>query len=112
MKIKTIESQSRRDFNAIYQCEHCGHEKKGSGYDDANFHNNVIPKMKCENCGKIKKGVSKMKITLRDYKKELEDMLKDALKYGSGYRQAGISKTINMVEEDIKELGLNHIIEI
>lgn len=52
MKIKRIESQSRRDFNAIYECEHCGHTKKGYGYDDDNFHRNVIPKMKCDKCGK------------------------------------------------------------
>lgn len=51
MKIKTIESQSRRDFNAIYECEHCGHTQKGYGYDDKNFHENVIPNMKCNNCG-------------------------------------------------------------
>lgn len=52
MKIKTIESQNRRDFYAIYECEHCGHTKRGSGYDDSNFHRNVIPVMKCEKCGK------------------------------------------------------------
>ena len=53
MKIKKINSQSRRDFWADYECEHCGHvEKNKSGYDDANFHNNVIPKMKCPECGK------------------------------------------------------------
>lgn len=52
MKIKCIESQHRRDFYAIYECEHCGHEHRGSGYDDANFHQNVIPEMVCGNCGK------------------------------------------------------------
>jgi ribosomal protein L37AE/L43A len=52
MKIKTIESQSRRDFSAIYECEHCGLTNRGSGYDDDNFHRNVIPKMKCSACGK------------------------------------------------------------
>ncbi len=52
MKIQKIESQNRRDFYAIYECEHCGHTKRGSGYDDTNFHQNVIPKMKCEQCGK------------------------------------------------------------
>lgn len=53
MKIKEITSQHRRDFWAVYQCEHCGHEHKGSGYDDDNFHRNVIPKeMKCPSCGK------------------------------------------------------------
>jgi len=52
MKIKKIISQNRRDFTAIYECEHCGHEKKHYGYDDANFHQNVIPGMICGNCGK------------------------------------------------------------
>ena len=52
MKIKEIPSQSRRDFWAIYECEHCGHTEEGSGYDDDNFHKNVIPSMKCPKCGK------------------------------------------------------------
>ena len=52
MKIKRIVYQYRRDFKAIYVCEHCGHEVFRDGYDDANFHNNVIPKMVCEQCGK------------------------------------------------------------
>jgi ribosomal protein L37AE/L43A len=52
MKIKTIKSQHRRDFTATYECEHCGHEHDGYGYDDSNFHENVIPKMKCDKCGK------------------------------------------------------------
>lgn len=52
MKIKTIISQHRRDFTAIYECEHCNHEKEGTGYDDSNFHKNAIPAMKCSECGK------------------------------------------------------------
>jgi ribosomal protein L37AE/L43A len=52
MKIKKITSQHRRDFQAIYECEHCGHTKEGYGYDDANFHQNVIPKMECDKCKK------------------------------------------------------------
>ena len=52
MKIKEITSQHRRDFYAIYECEHCGYAYKGSGYDDTNFHVNVIPRMKCPKCGK------------------------------------------------------------
>lgn len=51
MKIKTILSQNRRDFTAEYECEHCGHVQKGQGYDDENFHVNVIPRMACPNCG-------------------------------------------------------------
>lgn len=52
MKIKEILFQHRRDFEAIYECEHCGHTLKGRGYDDANFNNNVIPAMTCPKCGK------------------------------------------------------------
>ena len=52
MRIREIISQHRRDFTAMYECEHCGYTKKGSGYDDANFHNNVVPNMVCPECGK------------------------------------------------------------
>lgn len=52
MKIKEILYQHRRDFTAIYECESCGHTHEGWGYDDANFHNNVIPSMVCPECGK------------------------------------------------------------
>jgi transcription elongation factor Elf1 len=52
MKIKKILSQHRRDFTAIYECEHCGAEQKDSGYDDSFFHSEVIPKMACKSCGK------------------------------------------------------------
>ena len=52
MKIKKIISQNRRDFVAIFECEHCGYEDEYMGYDDANYHNNVIPDSCCEECGK------------------------------------------------------------
>lgn len=52
MKIKEITSQSRRDFWAIYVCEHCGQEERRSGYDDAHFHSNVVPSLECGQCGK------------------------------------------------------------
>lgn len=53
MKIIKFISQNRRDFRADYQCEGCGFvEENKSGYDDAYFHNEVIPNMKCPNCGK------------------------------------------------------------
>lgn len=52
MHIKKKIDQNRRDFTAVYQCEHCDHETTGYGYDDANFHQNVIPSMTCVNCGK------------------------------------------------------------
>ena len=53
MKIKQIIEQHRRDFTAIYECEHCGYEKEDDGYDDANFHHNVVPSMECDKCGQI-----------------------------------------------------------
>ncbi|WP_297418989.1 hypothetical protein [Clostridium sp.] len=53
MRIKEILNMNRRDFTAIYKCEFCGHEEKSYGYDDSNFHNNVIPNMKCKECGKV-----------------------------------------------------------
>ena len=53
MRIKEITSQNRRDFWANMECEHCGHiENEVSGYDDAYFHQNVIPDMVCKKCGK------------------------------------------------------------
>ena len=53
MKIKEILSQSRRDFIATMECEHCGQTQINKyGYDDGNYHRNVIPSMKCKACGK------------------------------------------------------------
>ncbi len=52
MKIQKITSQNRRDFRAIYECEHCGTTREGTGYDDTNFHENVIPGMMCPKCRK------------------------------------------------------------
>lgn len=52
MRILNILSQTRRDFHATYVCEHCNHTQTGYGYDDNNFHDNVIPNMKCDSCGK------------------------------------------------------------
>lgn len=53
MKIKTIEYQHRRDFTAIFVCEHCNAEVRLTDcYDDDNYHVNIIPKMICAKCGK------------------------------------------------------------
>lgn len=52
MKIKKIISQNRRDFTAVYECEHCGGTATDYAYDDDNFHRNVIPTMVCKACGK------------------------------------------------------------
>jgi hypothetical protein len=52
MKIAEMLYQSRRDFRAIYECEGCGNRVEDRGYDDRNFHDNVIPLTKCKKCGK------------------------------------------------------------
>ena len=52
MKIKKVLSQYRRDFTAIFVCQHCDHHVKWQGYDDDFFHNTVIPNMDCPECGK------------------------------------------------------------
>lgn len=52
MRIKQKIRQHRRDFVAVYECESCGHTEESSGYDDAYFHENVIPSMVCRKCGK------------------------------------------------------------
>lgn len=52
MKIQKILSQHRRDFQAIYVCEHCGKTKEAEGYDDRYFHEKVIPAKACKHCGK------------------------------------------------------------
>ena len=53
MKIKEITYQHRRDFHCIYECEHCGYTEEGRGYDDANFHHNVIPLLVCDECDEM-----------------------------------------------------------
>lgn len=58
MHLKKKLSQHRRDFRAIYECSHCENTVEGSGYDDANFHENVIPNMACAKCGKTGGGPS------------------------------------------------------
>ncbi len=52
MKIQEILSQSRRDFRAVFICEGCGATKTMGGYDDAYYHQEVIPTMQCPKCGK------------------------------------------------------------
>ncbi len=53
MKLIDVTWQHRFDFRGILQCEHCEHtQSMDHGYDDANFHNNVIPAIVCIQCGK------------------------------------------------------------
>lgn len=52
MEIKNITYRDGRDFKAIFQCEHCGYEIEEWRYNDKNYHENVIPNMKCPECRK------------------------------------------------------------
>lgn len=52
MKIQKIVNQIGRDFYALMECEHCCRvQEMNHGYDDAFFHDKVIPAMKCKACG-------------------------------------------------------------
>lgn len=56
MKLINDYSWNRRDFYFDAECEGCGNVmKKLSGYDDANYYENVIPNIKCDKCGKSAK---------------------------------------------------------
>lgn len=60
MKIQKILSQHRNDYAAIMECEHCGATQKDMrGYDDAYYHDHVIPAMHCMSCGKTRDGTAK-----------------------------------------------------
>lgn len=50
MRLNYKTSQHRRDFNAVFECEHCGHQITRTGYDDTYFHTKVIPAMRCPRC--------------------------------------------------------------
>lgn len=52
MRIKKFLHQNRRDFKAEFECEGCGEVVTKWGYDDSNYHQNVVPTMKCPKCGK------------------------------------------------------------
>ncbi len=54
MKLLEKIDQHRRDFKGKYECQGCGSieiDNSFDSYDDDNFHDNVIPAMKCEKCG-------------------------------------------------------------
>lgn len=53
MKLYEKTWQHRYDFDGVLQCEFCGmFQTLKHGYDDSNFHNNVIPAIKCLACDK------------------------------------------------------------
>lgn len=57
-EIPNTRNQYRRDFIADYECENCGHKVNISGYDDYNFHVNVIPDWTCPNCNESTKSLN------------------------------------------------------
>ncbi len=51
IEVDGTRQQYRRNFKAIYKCEGCGATRGYVGYDDFNFHNNVVPNVACDACG-------------------------------------------------------------
>ena len=45
-------SKKETQMSDLKPCPFCGNTYEGSGYDDTNFHQNVVPDMKCKKCGK------------------------------------------------------------
>lgn len=61
MEILEITDQYGRDLYGKLKCEHCGSvEKLSGGYDDAYWHNNVLPARHCSNCGLNRSGAAKL----------------------------------------------------
>ena len=59
MHLTAKHSQHRRDFTGTLTCAHCGHQEElRDGYDDAFYHEQVIPNMECPRCGKTGGGVA------------------------------------------------------
>jgi ribosomal protein S27E len=52
MFIERYTHRHRSDFYAVLKCEHCGgNQDLKSGYDDAYYHDSVLPAIKCKACG-------------------------------------------------------------
>ena len=57
MRIKEYRSIGGRDFHATMECEHCGGTQElKTGYNDAYYHQHVIPAMTCRRCGRNRAG--------------------------------------------------------
>lgn len=60
MKITTIRAQHGHDMYGTFTCEHCNKETPmQGGYDDAYYHEEVVPAMHCPHCGKNRAGAQK-----------------------------------------------------
>lgn len=60
MRIAEILWSHRNDYKALMVCEHCGHEQTDdAGYNDAFYHQRVIPAMHCGWCGLDREGNQK-----------------------------------------------------
>lgn len=51
MKVLKVYNQNRRDCVVDLECQSCGHKETiTTGYDDANYWENVVPNFKCGKC--------------------------------------------------------------
>ena len=54
MIIKEMLIQDDKEFKAIFTCEFCDNHVIKRGYNNKDFHDNIIPNVKCEKCGKTR----------------------------------------------------------
>lgn len=67
MRIERITWQHHNDYVADMVCEHCAAKDVDKcGYNDANYHNNVIPRFYCQSCGKNRAGDMKKPVARDD----------------------------------------------
>lgn len=68
MRIIGITAALGRDLYGTLLCEHCeATAKLSGGYDDAHWHNNVLPAFHCKKCGKNRAGeLSSPEVTARN----------------------------------------------
>jgi hypothetical protein len=67
MRLIEKTGQYRRDFWGNYECEGCGNVEEICGYDDRNFHDNVMPAKECSKCGKSTNdlGIEKIRVATK-----------------------------------------------
>jgi transcription elongation factor Elf1 len=52
MKIKKKTYLAKKDYQAVMECENCGHNQLQSGFDDYYYDTQIIPQVKCKMCKK------------------------------------------------------------
>jgi hypothetical protein len=80
MKIKKIIHQENNHLKATFECEHCENEFVGSGINNTDFHNIVLPNLNCPDC-KLNSFREPELITIRKLRKTLTLPLEQLFSY-------------------------------